>query len=195
MYKVGYSDGWIPKDDHTYYDWWAEDKEFHVGDSLVFAYDHNFNDVIQVSGALEYEFCDSSSPKAVYKTGHDIVTLTEPGYHYFINPKDDGCPFGRQKLKVLVVHDPSCPIPPPPPSIIDAGGVEKAKEVDSVLEISSDLEFKSWDRTSPIVVHKMEYDLVRGVHYFIAQRLVSGSPGLSIELWLHQYPMFRSCHL
>ncbi|CAN7021501.1 unnamed protein product, partial [Brassica rapa subsp. trilocularis] len=84
--------------DDVYYSWAGTDyKEFHVGDSLVFEYDPNINDVIHVSGALEYELCDYSSPKAVYNTGHDVVALMKP---------------------VLVTHDPSRPVPPPQPSNI-----------------------------------------------------------------------------
>ncbi|CAH2078290.1 unnamed protein product [Thlaspi arvense] len=112
IYKVGDSDGWTTKDD-VYYDW-AELKEFHVGDSLVFEYDRNVNDVTRVSGALEYEFCDSSYPKAVYNTGNDVVTLTEPGFYYFITSNQAQCASG-QRLDILVVHDPSLPVPPPPP--------------------------------------------------------------------------------
>ncbi|CAH2080117.1 unnamed protein product [Thlaspi arvense] len=112
IYKVGDSDGWTTNDD-SYSDW-AKLKEFHVGDSLIFKYDRNFNDVTQVSGALEYEFCDSSSPTAVYNTGHDVVTLTEPGSYYFISSNHTRCLSG-QRLDILVVHDPSHRIPQPPP--------------------------------------------------------------------------------
>ncbi|CAH8340927.1 unnamed protein product [Eruca vesicaria subsp. sativa] len=82
-------------------------------DNGVFGYDPNINDVTQVSGALEYELCDYSSPKNVYNTGYDAVTLTEPCFHYFITSNQAQCVLG-QKLDVLVVHDPSCPVPPPP---------------------------------------------------------------------------------
>ncbi|CAH2065921.1 unnamed protein product [Thlaspi arvense] len=112
IYKVGDSEGWTAKDD-AYSDW-AKLKEFHVGDSLIFKYDRKYNDVTQVSGALEYNFCDCSSPKAVYKTGHDVVTLTEPGSYYFISSNPTQCLSG-QRLNILVVHDPSHPVPPPPP--------------------------------------------------------------------------------
>ncbi|XP_010423489.1 PREDICTED: uncharacterized protein LOC104708588 [Camelina sativa] len=87
--------------------------EFHVGDSLVFESDQNVNDVTQVSNALEYELCDNSSPKVVYNTGHDVVTFTEPGHHYFITSNHIQCVWGM-KLDVLVVDDPSRPSPPPP---------------------------------------------------------------------------------
>ncbi|KAH0917989.1 hypothetical protein HID58_025649 [Brassica napus] len=73
IYKVGDSEGWTAKDD-VYYAWAETDhKEFHVGDSLIFEYDPIINDVTQVSGALEYELCDYSSPKSVYNTGHDVT--------------------------------------------------------------------------------------------------------------------------
>lgn len=107
VYNVRDFDGWTTKEGDFYYQG-GEGKEFHVGDSLVFEYDRNFNDVTQVSGALEYESCDSFSPKAVYNTGHDVVTLTEPGYHYFISSNLGQCLSG-QKLDILVVHDPSRP--------------------------------------------------------------------------------------
>ncbi|CAA7027758.1 unnamed protein product [Microthlaspi erraticum] len=126
IYKVGDSDGWTAKDD-VYYDW-AERKEFHVGDSLVFEYDRNMNDVTQVSGSLEYEFCDTSSPKAVYSTGHDVVTLTEPGFYYFITSNQGQCASG-QKLDVLVVHDPSRPVPPPPSKILPFGEIYKVGDL------------------------------------------------------------------
>ncbi|KAG7559165.1 Phytocyanin domain [Arabidopsis thaliana x Arabidopsis arenosa] len=124
VYKVGDSDGWTTKDE-TYNYFWVADKEFHVGDSLVFEYDPLFNDVTQVSGALEYEFCDYSSAIAVYNTGHDVVTLTEPGYMYFISSNRQQCASG-QRLVVHVVHDPSRPIPPPPPSkVLPLGNIYK----------------------------------------------------------------------
>ncbi|ESQ46656.1 hypothetical protein EUTSA_v10000646mg [Eutrema salsugineum] len=115
IYKVGDSDGWTAKDD-VYYRW-TERKEFHVGDYLVFQYDHNFNNVTQVSRALESQFCDSSFPIVVYNTGHDVITLTKPGSYFFITSNYTQCSSG-QKLEVLVVHDPSRPVPPPPSQVL-----------------------------------------------------------------------------
>ncbi|CAH8267112.1 unnamed protein product [Arabidopsis lyrata] len=60
VYKVGDSDGWTTKDE-TYNYFWVEDKEFHVGDSLVFEYDPLFNDVTQVSALLLLAEASSSS--------------------------------------------------------------------------------------------------------------------------------------
>ncbi|CAN8258141.1 unnamed protein product [Cochlearia groenlandica] len=111
VYKVGDSKGWNMKDE---YQSLVRNKVFHVGDSLVFDYDQNVNDVTHVSTALDYVSCNSLSPKAIYNTGHDVVTLTEPGHYYFITSNHIQCVNGL-KLDVLVVADPSHPIPPPPP--------------------------------------------------------------------------------
>ncbi|CAH8380322.1 unnamed protein product, partial [Eruca vesicaria subsp. sativa] len=116
IYKVGDSEGWRAKKGGTYYEW-TKRKEFQVGDSLMFEYDGNANDVTQVSSRLEYQFCNSHSPKAVYNKGHDVVTLTEPGYHFFITSNHSQCVAG-QKLVVFVVHEhPTIPPPPPPRKI------------------------------------------------------------------------------
>ncbi|KAF8107879.1 hypothetical protein N665_0116s0084, partial [Sinapis alba] len=125
IYKVGDPEGWTAKD-NVYYAWSeTEHKEFHVGDSLIFEYDPIINDVTQVSGSLEYKLCDYSSPKAVYNIGHDVVTLTEPGFHYFITSNQTQCVLG-QKLDVLVIHEPSRLVPPPLPSkIIPVGKTYK----------------------------------------------------------------------
>ncbi|CAN7077703.1 unnamed protein product [Brassica oleracea var. botrytis] len=143
IYKVGDSEGWTAKDD-VYYAWAETDhKEFHVGDSLIFEYDPIINDVTQVSGSLEYELCDYSSPQAVYNTGHDIVTLTEPGFHYFITSNQTQCVLG-QKLDVLVIHDPSRPVPPPPPSkILPVGKTYKVGDSEGWKVYDSDF-YNKW---------------------------------------------------
>ncbi|WZZ19849.1 hypothetical protein YC2023_121236 [Brassica napus] len=144
IYKVGDSQGWTAKDD-VYYAWAERDyKEFHVGDSLVFEYDPSINDVTQVSGGLEYEFCDLSSPKAVYNTGHDVVTLMEPGFHYFITSNQEQCVLG-QKLEVLVVHDPSSLVPPPttPSKTLPVGETYKVGDSEGWKVYDSDF-YNKW---------------------------------------------------
>ncbi|KAF3584217.1 hypothetical protein F2Q69_00025649 [Brassica cretica] len=150
IYKVGDSEGWTAKDD-VYYAWAERDyKEFHVGDSLVFEYDHNINDVTQVSGGLEYEFCDLSSPRAVYNTGHDIVTLTEPGFHYFITSNQEQCVLG-QKLEVLVVQDPPSPVPPTPSKILPVGETYKVGDSEGWKVYDSDF-YNKWSEEKQFYV-------------------------------------------
>ncbi|KAL1212864.1 Mavicyanin [Cardamine amara subsp. amara] len=293
-YKVGDYHGWTANYD-MYYSW-ARGKEFHVGDSLVFNYDPNVNDVTQVSGGLKYRFCDSSSSKAVYKTGQDVVNLTEPGYHFFITSNHSLCISG-QKLFVLVVQETpsksrpippsppsksrpiptpppsksrpipppppsksrpfpppppsksypipppppprnsrpipppppskSHPIPPPPPSeILPIGKFYKVgdsrgwsvynsyyyytwsepkeiyvgdnlffqynKDLNDVIEISDELEFKSCEPTSRVAEYKTGHDLIKltkpGVHYFISLKTGLCQAGLKLKVTVRPLP-------
>ncbi|KAL0674846.1 hypothetical protein Bca4012_002827 [Brassica carinata] len=217
IYKVGDSEGWTAKGG-TYYAW-ASRKEFQVGDSLIFEYDGNVNDVTRVSSALEYQFCNSASPQAVYETGHDVVTLAEPGYHFFISSNHSQCVAG-QKLVVFVVQYHQIP-PPPPRKILPfakdfkVGDSQEWRvpdesdfyskwseekqfhvgdnllfyynyEVDDILEVSGDLEFKSCDTSSPVAVHNSGQDLVRltkpGIHYFITSKTPHCEDGLKLRV-------------
>ncbi|KAF3510787.1 hypothetical protein F2Q69_00002822 [Brassica cretica] len=45
--------------------------------------------------------CDPTSPVAVHKTWHDLVSFTEPGVHYFITSHSGSCE-ARLKLRVVV---------------------------------------------------------------------------------------------
>ena len=191
IYKVGDSKGWTAKDDVYYSQAETDHQAFHVGDSLAF--DPIINDVTQVSGSLEYEMRLFFS-KSVYNTGHDVLTLTESGFHYFITSNQAQCVTG-QKLKVLVIHDPSRPIPPPPPSktlpvgqtykvgdskgwkVYDSDFYKKWSE-EKQFQIGDTLLFKYateindvYEISGALVVRKTGHDLVRltepGVHYFI----------------------------
>ncbi|CAA0386112.1 putative Phytocyanin domain, cupredoxin [Arabidopsis thaliana] len=102
IYKVGGSRGWSGKTNS-----WAERKEFHVGDSLIFQYHQNVNDVTQLSDALKYESCNSSSPKAVYNTGHDVTFLSSMKSHVRSLHHHEARPMNG--------HDPLAITPSPPP--------------------------------------------------------------------------------
>ncbi|CAN7128165.1 unnamed protein product [Brassica rapa subsp. narinosa] len=47
---------------------WNEEKQFHVGDSQIFEYANEVNDVYEINGDLEFMTCDPTSPVAVHKT-------------------------------------------------------------------------------------------------------------------------------
>ncbi|CAA7025650.1 unnamed protein product [Microthlaspi erraticum] len=200
IYKVGDSDGWTTKEG-TYYEW-AEHKEFHVGDSLIFKYDRNVSDVTQVSDAQEYEFCNSSSPKAVYNTGHDIVTLTEPGSHYFISSNHSQCVTGQR----LHVGDSNEWSVPEESDFYYKWSEEKQfhvgdnllfyynDQVNDVLEVSSDLEFISCDSSSPVATHNTGQDLIKltkpGIQYFISSKTGQCEAGLKLRVVVR--PLFRA---
>ncbi|ESQ46657.1 hypothetical protein EUTSA_v10000580mg, partial [Eutrema salsugineum] len=117
-------------------------KEFHVGDSPVFEYNHNLNEFTQVTRALESKFCNSSFPIAVYNTGHHAITFTKPGSYFFITSNHTQCSSG-QKLEVLVVHDQSRPIPPPPRSqVLSSGKIYKVGDSKGRRVYDSDYYYK-----------------------------------------------------
>ncbi|EFH50767.1 hypothetical protein ARALYDRAFT_351911 [Arabidopsis lyrata subsp. lyrata] len=105
--QVGDSKRWSVYDSEFYYQW-SKEKQFHVGDSLLFENNNKVNDVFEISGDLEFLYCDPISPVAVHKTGHDLVKLTEPGIHYFISSEPGHCEAG---LKLQVVVGPTANVP------------------------------------------------------------------------------------
>ncbi|KAG2264583.1 hypothetical protein Bca52824_071662 [Brassica carinata] len=176
IYKVGESKIWTAKKDGSYYEW-AKRKEFQVGDSLMFEYDGNVNDITQVSSRLEYQFCNSLSPKAVYNTGHDVVTLTEPDYkvgdsNEWRVPEESDFYSKWSEEKQFHVGD----------NLL----FYYNDQVDDVLEINSDLEFKSCDTTSPVAVHNAGQDLIRltkpGIRYFITSKIGHCEAGLKLRV-------------
>ncbi|CAF2165401.1 unnamed protein product, partial [Brassica napus] len=66
-YKVRVSEGWKVYD-NDFYNKWSEEKQFHVGDSLIFEYTNEVNDFYEINGDLEFMTCDPTSPVAVHKT-------------------------------------------------------------------------------------------------------------------------------
>ncbi|ESQ36695.1 hypothetical protein EUTSA_v10009511mg, partial [Eutrema salsugineum] len=154
--------------DDTFNDWFGGvHKEYHVGDSLIFEYDPSINDVTQVSGSLEYEFCDSSSPKAVYNTGHDVVGDSK-GWSVYDSD------FFNKWSEEKEFH------------VGDVLFFEYENEINDVYEISGDLEFLACQPFSPVAVHKTGHDLVRltepGVHYFITSHSGHCEAGLKLRV-------------
>ncbi|CAH8352033.1 unnamed protein product [Eruca vesicaria subsp. sativa] len=122
-YKVGESKGWNVYDSY-FYNTWSEEKQFNVGDSLIFEYANDANDVYEISGDLEFMTCDPTSPVAVHKTGHDLVRLTEPGVHYFITSNSGDCEAGL-KLRVMVGPVPKAVTYPNFPKKVDLSAMER----------------------------------------------------------------------
>ncbi|CAN7064487.1 unnamed protein product [Brassica rapa subsp. trilocularis] len=68
--------------------------------------------------------CDPMSPVAVYKTGHDLVRLTEPGVHYFITSQSGYCEAGL-KVRVIVGPQPKVVAYPSFPKKVDLSAMER----------------------------------------------------------------------
>ncbi|KAJ0535565.1 putative Phytocyanin domain, cupredoxin [Helianthus annuus] len=107
---VGGNMGWTSNVNYTL---WAGNQTFYFGDwlyLLVFVYDRNQNDVIEVN-QTNYETCNAEHPIHNYTTGagRDVVALNVTHDRYFISSK--GACYGGMKLHVHL-----SPLPPPPKS-------------------------------------------------------------------------------
>ncbi|KAH7661588.1 Cupredoxins domain-containing protein [Dioscorea alata] len=94
-YTVGDDDGWT---DNFDYQAWTSDKQFKVGDILVFKYEVGKHDVIEVTPA-EFLACMAfSEPEPPVTSGEESITLLSEGYKFYICGKDDGkhCSLGQR---------------------------------------------------------------------------------------------------
>ncbi|XP_073126554.1 stellacyanin-like [Henckelia pumila] len=81
-YLVGDSpNGWSLE---VYYESWTSGKNFTVGDTLVFMYDHLYHSVSLVR-AEDYEKCTSAKAIASDNSGVTEINLYKPGPFYFIS--------------------------------------------------------------------------------------------------------------
>ncbi|KAH7679630.1 Cupredoxins domain-containing protein [Dioscorea alata] len=109
-YTVGDDKGW--RLDVNYTDW-VHGKEFFVGDTLVFKYNTQFHNVINVTEA-EYQACNPSQNEPRLTTGNDVIKLVNPGNYWFLCGFPSHCTQG-QKLTVLVQAQAPAPEAMPPP--------------------------------------------------------------------------------
>ncbi|CAL5347170.1 unnamed protein product [Camellia sinensis] len=113
VYKVGDSAGWTIIGNIDYKTW-AASKTFHVGDVIIFEYNSQYHNVLQVTHK-EYQACNSSAPIATYSTGNDSITITKRGHHLFLCGFTGHCQAG-QKVDINVPRTPLSPTPSPSPS-------------------------------------------------------------------------------
>ncbi|KAL0414144.1 UNVERIFIED_CONTAM: Early nodulin-16 [Sesamum radiatum] len=82
VYTVGDSAGWT--NTGVDYESWASSHTFKVGDTVVFNYDNESNDVIQVTEE-NYNSCNSDdNPIESLNSGNDKIEFTDPGTYYYI---------------------------------------------------------------------------------------------------------------
>ncbi|KAM0952038.1 putative Phytocyanin domain, cupredoxin [Dioscorea sansibarensis] len=104
VYKVGDSAGWTIIG-NVNYTAWASSKKFKVGDILLFEYDTQFHNVLEVSKD-DYHACNNASPLATYATGNDSITIKRRGHHFYLCGFPGHCAVG-QKLDVRIPKLPS----------------------------------------------------------------------------------------
>ncbi|GMI84264.1 hypothetical protein HRI_002095700 [Hibiscus trionum] len=113
-YTVGDSTGWtIPTGNTEFYDNWADNTNFAVGDVLVFNFTTGRHDVAEVTEAA-YDACNAASPISTLSTGPARVTLNRTGDYHFICAFPSHCSAG-QKLSIEVRNS-TAPTPRQNPS-------------------------------------------------------------------------------
>ncbi|ONI13168.1 hypothetical protein PRUPE_4G207200 [Prunus persica] len=117
VYRVGDSNGWTSRGLVDYNEW-ASTKDFHVNDTLIFAYNNQFHNVMQVT-TQDFESCNPNSPIAVYSSGSDTITLDRPGNFYFLCGAPGHCRAGQRVeiMATLPTPDDSSPSASPTEAI------------------------------------------------------------------------------
>ncbi|KAL6283904.1 hypothetical protein ACE6H2_014833 [Prunus campanulata] len=99
IYGVGDSNGWTSRGLVDYNEW-ASTKDFHVNDTLIFTYNNQFHNVMQVTNQ-DFQSCNTTSAMATYTSGSDTVTLNRSGHFYFLCGTPGHCQHG-QKVDINV---------------------------------------------------------------------------------------------
>ncbi|WMV07901.1 hypothetical protein MTR67_001286 [Solanum verrucosum] len=109
VYQVGDLAGWT----FNYnYNEWVFFKQFQAGDTLVFNYDPQLHNVMQVD-INDYNSC-TSNPIATFNSGCDSITLDTPdGDYFFLCGIPGHCASGL-KIHIKVSPTTTTTTPPPP---------------------------------------------------------------------------------
>nr|XP_043626573.1 mavicyanin-like [Erigeron canadensis] len=116
VYTVGDSAGWTTIGNVNYKQW-AATKTFKLGDTIVFAYNKQFHNVMQVSHA-DYRSCNISAPIATHSTGNDSISIKTYGHHFYLCAVPGHCQAGQkvdinvQKVSSTLAPTPSASNPP-----------------------------------------------------------------------------------
>ncbi|KAF5204104.1 Early nodulin-like protein [Thalictrum thalictroides] len=125
VYKVGDSTGWTTIGNYDYKAW-ASSKNFKVGDILVFEYNTQFHNVLQVTHD-QYRECNTSTPLATHTTGNDSIPIKKGGHFYFLCGIPGHCQSG-QKVDIRVASktapSPGGAAPSPGGAALSPGGAD-----------------------------------------------------------------------
>ncbi|KAF8388029.1 hypothetical protein HHK36_026695 [Tetracentron sinense] len=110
VYKVGDSAGWTTIGNVDYKKW-ASTKTFHVGDTVLFEYNSQFHNVMQVNHT-DYKSCNITTPMATHSTGNDSIAISRTGHYYFLCGVPGHCQAG-QKVDIRIARASSSVAPTP----------------------------------------------------------------------------------
>ncbi|XP_040987942.1 blue copper protein 1a-like [Juglans microcarpa x Juglans regia] len=106
-FVVGDDKGWTINFD---YQAWAQGKDFHVGDKLVFKYSEGAHNVLRVNGT-GFQECAAPEGTEALSSGNDEIILATPGRKWYICGVSRHCVDGKQKL-AITVELPQTPVSP-----------------------------------------------------------------------------------
>ncbi|KMZ64563.1 Early nodulin-like protein [Zostera marina] len=99
VYKVGDSSGWTIIGNINYTAW-SSSKSFHLGDTILFEYNKQFHNVVEVS-KTDYRTCNASNPISTHNSGNDSVLLNHKGHFFFLCGVARHCQIG-QKVDIRI---------------------------------------------------------------------------------------------
>uniref|UniRef100_A0A7N0T7H8 Phytocyanin domain-containing protein n=1 Tax=Kalanchoe fedtschenkoi TaxID=63787 RepID=A0A7N0T7H8_KALFE len=104
-FEVGGMEGWIvpPENDTSYYNDWASENRFRLGDLINFKYKKD--SVMEVREG-DYKTCNSTHPLFFSNTGHTEYKLRSKRAYYFISGVAGHCERGQKVIiKVLAADE------------------------------------------------------------------------------------------
>ncbi|XP_062147116.1 blue copper protein 1b-like [Alnus glutinosa] len=108
-FVVGDDKGWTINFD---YQAWAQGKEFHVGDTLVFKYKEGAHNVLKVNGT-GFQQCAAPAGTEALISGSDVIPLALLGRKWYICGVAKHCEVENQKLFITVLPQTVSPAPSP----------------------------------------------------------------------------------
>ncbi|KAH6755760.1 hypothetical protein C2S53_010022, partial [Perilla frutescens var. hirtella] len=99
-YIVGDDAGWKLNVNYTA---WAEGKQFHVGDRLIFKYTQGSHNVHRLSIASDFQQCTIPATTNL-TSGNDVITLGGPGKKWYACGISDHCSKGM-KVGINVISE------------------------------------------------------------------------------------------
>ncbi|XP_051114743.1 blue copper protein 1a-like [Andrographis paniculata] len=133
-YIVGDGSGWKLNFNYTA---WAEGKDFHVGDRLIFRYTEGSHNVFRLTTADDFRQCAVPSNVTSLSSGNDVIVLASPGRKWYICGFADHCTRGM-KLAITVTTADLAPSPSPAsPGVSAASGFSGSMQGAWVLAATS----------------------------------------------------------
>ncbi|KAI3979047.1 hypothetical protein MKX01_016222 [Papaver californicum] len=115
VYKVGDEAGWTTMGDVDYQKW-SSSKTFRVGDIILFTYNTQYHNVMQVTHP-EYQACNATAPLKTFTTGNDSITITRNGHYYYLCSIPGHCQSGQKvDIRVALLTSASASSPAASPS-------------------------------------------------------------------------------